>query len=298
MVEFAGDFSVLLWVCTTLESFLRRVHCPPNLLVCVRNDSQNCSSSVFQFLRWSFSENRSIFVALKSLMFTGLVEGQGTVIKVSHLPVGLRLTIEPDSACFAASSIAIGDSISICGCCLTVVAIQENSLDFEAGLETLSKTTLGDFREGTRVNLERSLRAESRLGGHFVQGHVDGTAQVLSVERNGDWIDMWFQPAEQQLRLLVPKGSVAVDGVSLTVVNVQSDRFSVALIPHTLSMTTLGQVQAASRVNIENDILGKYVDHLLQGRLAALHSAGPATSNSSHAASFATTTLTESPAPQ
>jgi len=230
-------------------------------------------------------------------MFTGLVEGQGTVIKVSHLPVGVRLTIEPDAACFAVSSIAIGDSISICGCCLTVVSIQENSLDFEAGLETLSKTTLGDFRVGSCVNLERSLRAESRLGGHFVQGHVDGTAQVLAVDRNGDWIDMWFQASEQQLRLLVPKGSVAVDGVSLTVVNVQSDRFSVALIPHTLSVTTLGRARPGSRVNIENDILGKYVDHLLQGRLAGLTATGPATLDLTQSSSIRTT-LPESPAPQ
>ena len=231
-------------------------------------------------------------------MFTGLVEGQGTVVKVSPMPVGLRLTIEPDSACFAASSAALGDSISICGCCLTVVSQTDTVLDFEAGEETLSKTTLGTFQPGTRVNLERSLRAESRLGGHFVQGHVDGTARVLAVDRNGDWIDMWFQPVAAQQRLLVPKGSVAIDGVSLTVVQVQGDRFSVALIPHTLSVTTLGQVVPGSLVNIENDILGKYVDHLLQGRLAGLQLSGSAAVHASPVVPVISQTLPESTVPQ
>ena len=203
-------------------------------------------------------------------MFTGLVEGQGTVTKVQPLPVGMRLTIAPDAACFSASETALGDSISICGCCLTVVERDDACLAFEAGAETLSKTTLGRFQQGTRVNLERSLLPSSRLGGHFVQGHVDGTAAVLSVDQDGQWTTIWFGPAEAQRRLLVPKGSVAVDGVSLTVVDVSEQGFSVALIPHTLAVTTLGQLQAGGRVNIENDILGKYVDHLLAARLGGL----------------------------
>ena len=203
-------------------------------------------------------------------MFTGLVEGQGTVSRITALPVGLRLSIAPDAGCFAPSSCSLGDSIAICGCCLTVVAIHEDSLDFEAGDETLSKTNLGRFKVGTQVNLERSLAANARLGGHFVQGHVDGVAAVADIVRNGDWIDVWFAPAAEQLRLMVPKGSIAVDGISLTVVNVTNDRFSVALIPHTLQVTTLGSVTAGDIVNIENDILGKYVDQLLERRLSAL----------------------------
>ena len=201
-------------------------------------------------------------------MFTGLVEGQGTVRQIASLPVGLRLSIVPDADCFTAAELAIGDSVSICGCCLTVVAINGDVLDFEAGDETLSKTNLGRFKVGSRVNLERSLAANARLGGHFVQGHVDGVATVSEIVSNGDWIDMWFTPTAEQLRLLVPKGSVAIDGISLTVVNVTADRFSVALIPHTLQITTLGSVASGDVVNIENDILGKYVDQLLERRLA------------------------------
>ena len=203
-------------------------------------------------------------------MFTGLVEGQGTVRQIASLPVGLRLSIAPDADCFTSSELAIGDSVSICGCCLTVVAIRGDVLDFEAGDETLSKTNLGRFKIGSRVNLERSLAANARLGGHFVQGHVDGVATVSEIVRNGDWVDMWFTPTVEQHRLLVPKGSVAIDGISLTIVNVTTDRFSVALIPHTLQVTTLGSVAAGDVVNIENDILGKYVDQLLERRLATI----------------------------
>lgn len=205
-------------------------------------------------------------------MFTGLVEGQGTVRQIASLSVGLRLSIAPDASCFSASEAAIGDSICICGCCLTVVAIHDGLLDFEAGTETLSKTNLGQFVIGSRVNLERSLRADARLGGHIVQGHVDGVAKVTKIDRNGDWVDMWFAPAPEQLRLLVTKGSVAIDGISLTVVNVTHDQFSVALIPHTLQVTTLGNVAVGDVVNIENDVLGKYVDQLLERRFGSAQS--------------------------
>lgn len=201
-------------------------------------------------------------------MFTGLVEGQGTVRRIASLSVGLRLSITPDSTCFPSSDVAIGDSISICGCCLTVVAINGDMLDFEAGAETLSKTNLGRMKVDSRVNLERSLAANARLGGHLVQGHVDGVAAVSEIVRNGDWIDMWFTPGFEQQRLLVSKGAVAVDGISLTVANLTADRFSVALIPHTLQVTTLGSAGVGDVINIENDILGKYVDQLLERRFA------------------------------
>lgn len=214
-------------------------------------------------------------------MFTGLVEGQGTVRQIASLPFGMRLSIAPDAACFPVSETKLGDSISICGCCLTVVAVNGEMLEFEAGNETLSKTNLGRLKIGSRVNLERSLAATARLGGHFVQGHVDGVAAVSEVVRNGDWIDMWFTPAVEQHRLLVPKGSVAIDGISLTVVCVTADRFSVALIPHTLQVTTLGTVGVGDVMNIENDILGKYVDQLLERRFAdGLISLSPQTVNS------------------
>ena len=200
-------------------------------------------------------------------MFTGLVEGQGTLKALHSLPAGLRLSIAPQPECFSTAVIQIGDSISISGCCLTVVSSNEGCLDFEAGEETLSKTNLGDLKAGDSVNLERSLSVGGRLGGHFVQGHVDGVASVVRIERNDEWVDMWFAVAPELLRLMVPKGSVAVDGVSLTIVHLQEDRFSVALIPHTLEVTTLGKRRSGDRINIENDILGKYVDQLLQHRM-------------------------------
>jgi riboflavin synthase len=198
-------------------------------------------------------------------MFTGLVEGQGIVRILKQEADGLRLTIAPHTDCFPLEEIAIGDSIAICGCCLTVVKIAEAGLDFEAGEETLSKTSLGDLVEGSTVNLERSLAVGARLGGHFVQGHVDGVATVDQIDRSGDWVDMWFRVPPDTTKLMVPKGSIAVDGISLTLVNVEADRFSVALIPHTLEVTTLGQRAVGQRVNIELDILGKYVAKLLSG---------------------------------
>ena len=203
-------------------------------------------------------------------MFTGLVEGRGRITDIWPMTAGLRLRVVPESECAGVSEAGIGDSISISGCCLTVVSRGGGGLEFEAGLETLSKTHLGRLRSGSLVNLERSLRADARLGGHFVQGHVDGVARVGAIDRDGDWVVMWFHPEAAQLRLLVSKGSVAVDGVSLTVAGLERDRFSVALIPHTLSVTTLGSLVTGDLVNLENDILGKYVDHLLQGRLSGM----------------------------
>ena len=196
-------------------------------------------------------------------MFTGLVEGKGIVRSLKKEPAGLRLTIAPEADCFPVSELGIGDSVAICGCCLTVVEISGDGLDFEAGEETLSKTNLGRLSESDVVNLERSLSVGARLGGHFVQGHVDGIATVSQIDRNDEWVDMWFNVSPQMTRMMVPKGSVAVDGVSLTLVNVEELRFSVALIPHTLQATTLGIRSADDEVNIELDILGKYVAKLV-----------------------------------
>lgn len=197
-------------------------------------------------------------------MFTGLVEGQGTVRSLKKDSVGLRITIAPCSTSFAVSELSLGESISICGCCLTVVEIHDNVMDFEAGEETLAKTNLGGLEQGDRVNLERALAAGDRLGGHFVQGHVDGTAVVEEITRHEDWVDMSFGCSGELTCLMVPKGSVAVDGVSLTLVDVEPDRFSVALIPHTLEITTLGGRGPGDLVNIEADILGKYVSKFVR----------------------------------
>ena len=196
-------------------------------------------------------------------MFTGLVEARGSVVELIDEPPARRLEVEVGSEWVVDS--AIGDSVAINGCCLTVVSIGASTLSFEAGAETLARTNLGDLSGGDPVNLERPLAAGGRLGGHFVQGHIDGTAEVMEVTSDGDWVTMWFQVPGSLAMGLVPKGSVAVDGVSLTVVEVVSDRFSVALIPHTLEVTTLGIRQAGSRVNIETDILAKYVQKLVAG---------------------------------
>lgn len=202
-------------------------------------------------------------------MFTGLVEGLGTVQALVTEEAGLRLIVAPPAAMLQggdADRCQLGDSVAVNGCCLTVIEIKHDCWAFQAGTETLSKTNLGRLRTGDAVNLERSLPVNGRLGGHFVQGHVDGVGQVESINKEGDWVTMCFQVPTSLAALMVAKGSVAVDGISLTLVNVERARFSVALIPHTLSMTTLGQRQVGDPVNIETDILGKYVQKMLGGQ--------------------------------
>ena len=192
-------------------------------------------------------------------MFTGLVEATGVITALDQDGPTLRVTIEVPDSLSDADTTQIGDSISISGCCLTVVEIEDGQWAFEAGEETCSKTSLGERQTGDRVNLERSLPVDGRMGGHFVQGHVDGTAAVSRIDNDGDWINMFFETDPSLAEQLVPKGSVTVDGISLTVVHVGPTSFSVALIPHTLQMTTLGDRSVGDRVNIETDILGKYV---------------------------------------
>ena len=197
-------------------------------------------------------------------MFTGLVEGRGIVSDIRSEGAAVRLVIQvPDAFTGGGKRDAIGASVAINGCCLTVVDVDGGRWAFQAGTETLSKTNLGRLKPGDPVNLERSLPVDGRLGGHFVQGHVDGTGEVDAVDRDGEWVTMWFRVHEALAAQMVPKGSVAVDGISLTVVDVERDRFSVALIPHTLEVTTLGVRQAGDSVNVETDILGKYVAKFL-----------------------------------
>jgi riboflavin synthase len=198
-------------------------------------------------------------------MFTGLVEGIGIVRAVEPAAGEVRLAVEVPAA-MASDPGRLGESVAINGCCLTAVAIDGPRWGFQAGAETLSKTNLGRLRPGDAVNLERALPANGRFGGHIVQGHVDGVGTVRSVERHGDWIDMAFALPPALASQLVPKGSVAVDGVSLTVVESGDEGFRVALIPHTLAETTLGRRAAGDVVNIETDILGKYVEKLLAAR--------------------------------
>ncbi|HVT29448.1 MAG TPA: riboflavin synthase [Lacipirellulaceae bacterium] len=189
-------------------------------------------------------------------MFTGLVQSLAEVVDVIAEPPGMRLVIlEPRIATGAKT----GDSIAINGCCLTVVEVTRDRLSFQAGEETLSRTNLGELAPGAVVNLEQSLRAGDAIGGHFVMGHIDAVGTVYSRHDDADWCTMWFRAPAAQLGQMASKGSVAVDGVSLTLVDVENDRFSVALIPHTLSVTTLGRRKVGDRVNIETDVLAKYV---------------------------------------
>ena len=163
-----------------------------------------------------------------------------------------------------AADAAVGDSIAINGACLTVVTRADDVLHFEAGPETLARTNLGELTAGERINLERSLCYGARLGGHLVQGHIDGMGRIAERRRDGEWETVWFVCPRELAEQMVSKGSVAVDGVSLTLVDVEPTRFSVALIPHTLTQTTLGIKQAGATVNLETDILGKYVQKYLQ----------------------------------
>jgi riboflavin synthase len=193
-------------------------------------------------------------------MFTGLIREVGAVVSLAGGDDGVRLVVAAPAAAAAA---APGDSISIDGVCLTVVEVGEGRLGFDAVPETLARTSLQTLEQGSRVNLEPALRAGEALGGHYVQGHVDGVGNVRSVEAEGDGRRIWFDADEAQLRYLVEKGSVAVQGTSLTVAALDDSGFAVALIPHTLGATTLGSLEAGDPVNLEVDVLAKYVEKLL-----------------------------------
>lgn len=195
-------------------------------------------------------------------MFTGLVETLGVVRRIAADGAGRTLTV---AAPAFAAALAVGESVAVNGACLTVTAHDAETCTFQAGPETLRRTNLGDLAAGDRVNLERSLRVGDRLGGHWVQGHVDGVGRIAERLRQGDWELFWFACPAELARQMVPKGSVAVDGVSLTLVDVAAERFSVALIPHTLALTTLGFKPPGAAVNLETDILAKYVWKCLHG---------------------------------
>jgi riboflavin synthase len=188
-------------------------------------------------------------------VFTGIVKEQGRVVEPAP-----RLRVEaPETA----GGVAIGDSVSISGVCLTVVEIDGERLAFDVHDETLARTALARAAPGTPVNVEPALRAGDPLGGHYVQGHVDGVGRIRSVEPEGDGVRMWFDAPSELGRYCVEKGSVAVSGISLTVAELDDDGFAVALIPHTLEVTTLGALGPGDEVNLEVDVLAKYVERLV-----------------------------------
>jgi riboflavin synthase len=193
-------------------------------------------------------------------MFTGLIEGIGRVLSAEPRAGGLRLRVDLGPI---ADGVRTGDSIALSGCCLTVVALRGNEATFEAVPETIARTWFGRLRAGDALNLERALRVGDRLGGHLVQGHVDGVARVTARADRGAEVALEFEAPAAISDGMVEKGSVALDGVSLTLTAVRPGRFAVALIPHTLAVTTLGARKEGDEVNVEIDILGKWVQKLV-----------------------------------
>ena len=198
-------------------------------------------------------------------MFTGIVEERGTVASIEQLTNAARVAIRGS---VVLSDVRTGDSIAVNGVCLTVVDLGPDYFTADVMEETLKRSSLDAVAAGSEVNLERAARLDSRLGGHLVQGHVDGTGAVLAIEPDAHWTAMRISLPVDLGRYVVEKGSITVDGVSLTVVAVDDEAFSVSLIPTTLAETTLGSRQVGDRVNLEVDAIAKYVERLMQGRLS------------------------------
>ena len=196
-------------------------------------------------------------------MFTGIVEEMGAITSIEKTLAGTRLTI---LASAVMGDLKIGDSVSVNGTCLTVVTKGERNFVVEVSPETLSVTTLGQLTGGAPVNLERAMRLNERIGGHLVAGHVDGVGTIRSRHQEGNAICFTIEAPSDILRYCVTKGSITIDGVSLTINEVADHSFNIAIIPHTAKVTILGLKQVNDTVNLESDLIGKYVERLLQER--------------------------------
>ena len=196
-------------------------------------------------------------------MFTGIIEGLGAVTAVRPAAQGRRLAVAAD---FDLAGTKVGDSIAVSGACLTAVAVAGRQFEVDVSPETLAKTTLGSVRIGERLNLERALRLSDRIDGHLVSGHTDGTGVIDSREAAGNAVVVTVRVDEALTRYMIVKGSVAVDGISLTINRLEAGRFSVSVIPHTGRLTTIGFKQKGDAVNIEVDLIGKYVEKFLSAR--------------------------------
>jgi len=196
-------------------------------------------------------------------MFTGLVECSGTVVSFEASGNGRRLRV---SAAAYADQLELGESIAVNGCCLTAAAFAGEEIIFDILNETLNRTNLGALEPGRRVNLERALAANARLGGHFVQGHVDGTSSLLRIEHTGPDLGLTFLMPDNAKQYFISKGSIAINGVSLTVSDLNVDSFRVWIIPHTKTHTNLGDLSEGDAVNLEYDVLAKYVERMLEQR--------------------------------
>ena len=198
-------------------------------------------------------------------MFTGIILELGKVISFEKIAQGAKLKIFSEKLI---KDSQIGDSIAVNGVCLTVTEIDRTKkvLSFELSYETLKKTILGELKKDSPVNLESALTLNTKLGGHLVSGHVDGVGVIKKIEKTGDYIKIEIEAPQEVLKYCVPKGSIAVDGISLTVVDLFTNSFSVVIIPHTLKMTTLGFKNVGDSVNLEPDIIAKYVERLIGNR--------------------------------
>jgi len=197
-------------------------------------------------------------------VFTGIVEEMGNVKALRREAGAARITI---SASAVLSNTALGDSISVNGVCLTIVDIGKNEFSADVAVETLKVTNLGDLNIGMKVNLERALQLSARIGGHLVSGHVDAVGHIREKREEGNGWRVFIDAPETLLRYVIKKGSIAIDGISLTVADVDKAGFSIAMIPHTAKLTTLGFKSAGDSVNLEGDLIGKYVERLLSGRM-------------------------------
>ena len=197
-------------------------------------------------------------------MFTGIVEAMGTVRMVKGVSGGQVLSVELGTV---GEDVGVGDSIAINGVCLTVSALKGSTAEFDVSSETAAKSTMGQIKTGATVNIERPMRADGRFGGHIVQGHVDGVAKISALEKKGDSWVMSFAMEPEMIKGMVPSGSVAVDGVSLTVAQVNDKGITISVIPTTLKKTTLGRTKVADLVNIEVDIIVKAVRRQLEKML-------------------------------
>ena len=193
-------------------------------------------------------------------MFTGIIEDLGTIHQIKRSNDGAVIIVR---TALPTARIEIGESIAVSGCCLTVVRKSRGNIAMDVSAETLRRTILGELQPGDRVNLERCLTLNKLLGGHLVSGHVDGIGRIVSIKPEGDSCLYTFEVGANESRYLVEKGSIALDGVSLTIFGIRGGRFKVALIPHTLKMTTLGYKQVGSSLNVESDMLVKYVERIL-----------------------------------
>jgi len=196
-------------------------------------------------------------------VFTGIVREVGSIAAVIGGEAGIRLEIDAPGT---APLVGIGGSVAINGVCLTVESVEGARLVFHAVPETLSRTTLGELGRGAVVNLEPALRAGDAMGGHIVQGHVDGIGRVQSIEFEGEGLRVIVEASDETLRYCVEKGSITVEGVSLTIAELHEDAFGLALIPHTIAETTLSRLVPGQRLNLEVDVLAKYVERLLEPR--------------------------------